>query len=103
MAAMIDQGAAEFLGFLVVAVALPVVASLRFTRGCRDGLSAGFVTGVAILILGTGLGGLYGVGLKAVLDRPEMNWSRLWLLGAMFGGVSGAAIGKMRARHRRPK
>jgi hypothetical protein len=93
----VDQGKAEFLGFLALAVVLPAVAALRLARpiGTPFAAFAAIVGGSAAL--STAAGVMYGMGLKLALGRPEINWSESWFLGGIFGGIAGFGCGALRA------
>jgi hypothetical protein len=89
----VDQGQAEFLGFLALVVIMPVVAFLRLAWR----IQSPFVAFTAIATGGAGLsataGALYGVAF----GQPEMNWPVVWVFGGVFGGVAGAGCGLLRA------
>ena len=92
-----DQSAVEFLGFLALAVVLPVVVVLLLARPIRTPLAAlVFVLGGSAALAAVA-GGLYGVGLKLALPRPEISWWVLWILGGAFGGIAGLGCGALRA------
>jgi len=100
----VDQGTAEFLVFLALAVVLPVVAALHLARPIRMPLAAFAAIVGGSAALAAAVGELYGAGLKLALVRPQVNWSQLWLLGGIFGGIAGLGCGALRAvelvRHR---
>jgi hypothetical protein len=93
----VDQGKAEFLGFWALVVVLPVVAALRLARPIRTPRAAFAAVVGGSAALSAAAGELYGVGLKLALGRPEINWSELWFLGGIFGGVAGLGCGVLRA------
>jgi hypothetical protein len=93
----VDQGKAEFLGFLALVVVLPVVAALRLARPIRPPLAAFAAIVGGSAALSAAAGELYGVGLKLALARPEINWPALWFLGGIFGGAAGLGCGVLRA------
>jgi hypothetical protein len=93
----VDQGKAEILGFLALVVVLPVVAALRLARPIRTPLAAFAAVVGGSAALSAAAGEMYGVGLKLALDRPEVNWPELWLLGGIFGGAAGLGCGVLRA------
>jgi len=93
----VDQGKAEFLGFLALAVVLPVVAALCITRPIKAPLAAFIAIVMGSAALTAAAAELYGVGLKLALGWPKTNWSELWFVGAIFGGAAGLGCGILRA------
>jgi hypothetical protein len=93
----VNQGTAEFLGFLALAVALPVVAALRLARPIITPLAAFAAIVGGSGALSTAAGVMYFVGLKLAVGRPEINWSESWFLGGIFGGIAGLGCGALRA------
>ena len=92
-----DQSAVEFLGFLALVVVLPVVVVLLLARPIRSPLAALAAVVGGSAALSAVAGGLYGVGLKLALPRPEISWWALWILGGAFGGIAGLGCGALRA------
>jgi hypothetical protein len=93
----VDQGKAEFLGFVPLVVVLPVVAALWLARPIRTPLAAFAAIVGGSAAFSAAAGELYGVGLKVALGPPQTNWSALWLLGGMFGGIAGVGCAVLRA------
>src|SRR5262245_4594637 len=88
---------AEFFGFLVLVVVVPAVAVLCLTRPITAPLAAFAAVVGGSAALSAAAGEIYGVCLKLALGWPKTNWSELWFVGAIFGGVAGLGCGVMRA------
>jgi hypothetical protein len=93
----VNQGSAEFLGFLALAVVLPVVHALLLARPIRTPLAAFAAIVGGSTALSAAAGELYGVGLKLALERTQTNWWALWYAGLIFGGAAGFGCGALRA------